>query len=171
MCIPDGGFISLEVSHEVIVHSRVTGLKAALVSSMVPMKVCLLVGVLDLCSPNDADGNILLTLAIGQVVHGLCLSPTRIGWGLVLLKLQPDAHHHRGTAQQQHEDKHHPGTHGHPGEGPALALHVPVNEVHHHGALWWLREQELAVGATIALGTLTQVALAPLVAGASVVAG
>lgn len=48
---------------------------------------------------------------------------------------------------------------------------MPLTEVHHHGAWWWLREQELAVGATIALGALTHVALAPLVAGGPIMAG
>lgn len=48
---------------------------------------------------------------------------------------------------------------------------MPLAKVHHHGALWWLREQELAVGATVALGTLTHVALTPLVAGGPIVAG
>lgn len=65
MCIPDRGFISLEVSNEVIVHSGVSDLKAALLGSMVPVKVRLLVGVLDLGSPNDANRNVLLALAIG----------------------------------------------------------------------------------------------------------
>lgn len=48
---------------------------------------------------------------------------------------------------------------------------MPLTEVHHHGPWWWLREQKLAVGAAIALGALTHVALAPLVAGGPIMAG
>lgn len=118
------------------------------------MEVCLLVGVLDLRGPDDADGDVLLAPAAGQVVHGLRLPPAGVCRGPALLQPQPHADHRGGTAQQQREDQHHARPNGHPGERAGLALHVLLREVHHHGARGRLGEQELAVGAPVAPGTL-----------------
>ena len=162
---------TLEALQQVVAHGGVSSLEAVFLRAGLGVKVCLFVGVLDLCGPDDTNRDVLLPLAVGQVVHGFCLPPAGVCGGPALLQPQPHADHRGGTAQQQRKDQHHTRPNGHPGEWAGLALHVLLREVHHHGAWGRLGEQELAVGAPVASGALTQVAEGPLVAGGPIVAG
>lgn len=162
---------TLEVLQQVIAHGGVASLEAVLLGAGLRVQVHLLVGVLDLRGPDDADRDVLLPPAVGQVIHGLRLPRAGVGGGPALLQPQPNADHGGSAAQQQREDEDRARADGHPGERAGLALHVFLGEVHHHGARGQLGKQELAVGAPVAPGALAQVAEGPLVAGGPVVAG
>lgn len=134
------------------------------------MKVYFLICVFNLSGTNDTYGNVLLTLAVCQVIHSLGLTPAGIRLVVPLLHSEPDAHNHGGTPQQQHEDQNNPSADGDPGELGVLAFRVLFSEVHDDGSLRRLGEQELAVEAAVAPGTLTHIAVVPFVAGGPIVA-
>ena len=163
-----GGSGTLEALQQLIAHGGVASLEAVLLGAGLRVEVHLLVGVLDLRGPDDADRDVLLPLAVGQVIHGLRLRRAGVGGRPALLQPQPNADHGGGAAQEQREDEDHARADGHPGERAGLALRELLGEVHHHGARG---QQELAVGAPVASGALAQVAEGPLVAGGPVVAG
>lgn len=135
------------------------------------MKVYFLICVFNLSGTDDADGDVLLALAVRQVVHGLRFTPAGLGLVVPLLHLQPDADDDGGATQQQHEDQNNPGAHCDPGKLAVLALCVLLSEVNDDRPLRWLGEQELAVEAAVAPSALAHVAVASLVAGGPVVAG
>lgn len=135
------------------------------------MKVYFFVRVFNLSGTNDTYGNVLLALAVRQVVHGLSLAPAGIRLVVPLLHPEPDADDHSSTPQQQHEDQNNPGTHSDPGELGILAFCVLLGEVDDDRSLRRLGEQKLAVEPTIPPGTLTDVAVVSFVAGGPVVAG
>lgn len=134
------------------------------------MKVYFLICVFNLSGTNDTYGNVLLALAVCQVIHSLSLTPAGIRLVVPLLHSEPDADDHSSTPQQQHEDQNNPGADGDPGELRVLAFRVLFGEVDDDGSLRWLREQELAVEAAVAPGTLTDIAVVSLVAGGPIVA-
>lgn len=134
------------------------------------MKVYFLICVFNLSGTNDTYGNVLLALAVCQVVHRLGLTPAGIRLVVPLLHSEPDADHHGSTPQQQHEDQNNPSADSDPGELGVLAFRVLFSEVDDDGSLRRLREQELAVEAAVAAGALADIAIVPFVAGGPVVA-
>lgn len=134
------------------------------------MKVYFLICVFNLSGTNDTYGNVLLALAVCQVIHSLSLTPAGIRLVVPLLHSEPDADNHSSTPQQQHEDQNNPSADGDPGELGVLAFCVLFSEVNDDGSLRWLREQELAVEPAVAPGTLTDIAVVSLVAGGPIVA-
>lgn len=135
------------------------------------MKVYFFVRVFNLSGTNDTYGNVLLTLAVRQVVHGLSLTPAGIRLVVPLLHPEPDADNHSSTPQQQHEDQNNPSAHSDPGELGVLAFCVLLGEVNDDRSLRRLGEQKLAVEPTVPPGALTDVAVVSFVAGGPVVAG
>jgi len=69
------------------------------------VKVYFLICVFNLSGTDDADGDVLLALAVRQVVHGLRFTPAGLGRVAPLLHLQPDADDDGGATQQQHEEE------------------------------------------------------------------
>lgn len=160
----------LEFMHQIVIHGWVSNFVAIFIR-VITVKVYFLICVFNLSGTNDTYGNVLLTLAVRQVVHGLCFAPAGVWLVVPLLHLKPDTDNHGGAPQQQHEDQNNPGTHRDPGELAVLALRVLLSEVNDHRSLRRLGEQELAVEPAVAPSTLTHVAVASLVAGGPVVAG
>lgn len=160
----------LEFMHQIVIHGWVSNFVAIFIR-VITVKVYFLICVFNLSGTNDTYGNVLLTLAVRQVVHGLCFAPAGVRLVVPLLHLKPDTDNHGGAPQQQHEDQNNPGTHRDPGELAVLALRVLLSEVNDHRSLRRLGEQELAVEPAVAPSTLTHVAVASLVAGGPVVAG
>lgn len=134
------------------------------------MKVYFLICVFNLSGTNDTYGNVLLALAVCQVVHRLGLAPAGIRLVVPLLHSEPDADDHSSTAQQQHEDQNNPSADSDPGELGVLAFRVLFSEVDDDGSRRRLREQELAVEAAVATGTLADIAVVSFVAGGPIVA-
>lgn len=135
------------------------------------MKVYFLIRVFNLSGTNDTYGNVFLSLAVCQVVHGLSLAPAGIRLVVPLLHSEPDTDDHSSTPQQQHQDQNNPCADSDPGELGVLAFCVFLSEVDDDGSLRWLREQKLAVEPAVPSGTLTDVAVVSLMAGGPVVAG
>lgn len=135
------------------------------------MKVYFLIRVFNLSGTNDTYGNVLLALAVRQVVHGLGLAPAGVRLVVPLLHSEPDADDHGSAPQQQHEDQNNPGADGDPGELGILAFRVLLGEVDNDRSLRRLGEQKLAVEPAVPPGALTDVAVVSFVAGGPVVAG
>lgn len=135
------------------------------------MKVYFLICVFNLSGTNDTYGNVLLALAVCQVVHGLGLAPAGIRLVVPLLHSEPDADDHSSTPQQQHEDQNNPGADSDPGELGVLAFRVLLGEVNDDRSLRRLGEQKLAVEPAVTPGALTDIAVVSFVAGGPVVAG
>lgn len=135
------------------------------------MKVYFLICVFNLSGTNDTYGNVLLALAVRQVVHGLGLAPAGIRLVVPLLDSEPDADDHSSTPQQQHEDQNNPSADGDPGELGVLAFRVLLGEVDDDRSLRRLGEQKLAVEPAVTPGALTDVAVVSFMAGGPVVAG
>lgn len=134
------------------------------------MKVYFLICIFNLSGTNDTYGNVLLALAVCQVIHSLSLTPAGIRLVVPLLHSEPDADNHSSTPQQQHEDQNNPSADGDPGELGVLAFCVLFSEVNDDGSLRWLGEQKLAVEPAVAPGTLTDIAVVSFVAGGPIVA-
>lgn len=160
----------LEFMHQIVIHRRVSDFVAIFIR-VITVKVYLLICVFNLSSTNDTYGNVLLTLAVCQVVHGLSLTPAGIRLVVCFLHSEPDTDNHSSTAQQQHEDQDNPSADGDPGELGILAFGILLSEVNNDRSLRWLGEQKLAVEPTIASGTFTDIAVVSFVAGGPVVAG
>lgn len=134
------------------------------------MKVYFLICIFNLSGTNDTYGNVLLALAVCQVIHSLSLTPAGIRLVVPLLHSEPDADNHSSTPQQQHEDQNNPSADGDPGELGVLAFCVLFSEVNDDGSLRWLGEQKLAVEPAVAPGTLTDIAVVSFMAGGPIVA-
>lgn len=135
------------------------------------MKVYFLIRVFNLSGTNDTYGNVLLALAVRQVVHGLSLTPAGIRLVVPLLHSEPDADDHSSAPQQQHEDQNNPGADSDPGELGVLAFRVLLSEVNDDRPLRRLGEQKLAIEPAVPPGALTDIAVVSFMAGGPVVAG
>lgn len=135
------------------------------------MKVYFLICVFNLSGTNDTYRNVLLALAVCQIVHGFSLTPASIRLVVSLLHSEPDTDDHSSTPQQQHEDQNNASADGNPGELGVLAFRVLLSKVDDDRSLRRLGEQKLAVEAAIPSGTLTDIAVVSFMAGGPIVAG
>lgn len=130
--------------HQIVIHGWVSGFVAIFVSALT-VEVYFLIGVLNLGGANDTYGNVLLPLAIGQVVHGLRFTPAGIRLVLPLLRFESDADDNGSATQQHHQDQNSSSTYCNPRELGTLTFSVLLSDVNNDRPLRWFREQKLAV--------------------------